>query len=255
MGKVVRRSTPVWVVLLALGSGCGPQDPCAEAAEILAGCGLPTEAFVDGCRAQPQWAAPVLAEGCQPLQPLGKADGAGAPQPPAVKARHLVLDTARDELSLYRAAADETPLVSYKVSLGRGEYLSSAGKQREGDHRTPRGSYRLFAGRPSKFNRFLPVSYPNAEDAARGLAAGLIGQAEHDVIVAADRAGTMPPQDTALGGAIGIHGFGTEWGFVPPQYQHLHHWVDVSQGCVVVTDAEIVVLVQSYVPGAVIEIR
>ncbi len=53
------------------------------------------------------------------------------------------------------------------------------------------------------------LSYPNAEDAARGLAAGLITRAQHQAIASAIKAGRMPPQDTPLGSWIEIHGRGS----------------------------------------------
>jgi L,D-peptidoglycan transpeptidase YkuD (ErfK/YbiS/YcfS/YnhG family) len=52
----------------------------------------------------------------------------------------------------------------------------------------------------------LCISYPNAEDAARGLTAGLISTAEHAQILDAMNARRMPPQNTRLGGEIYIHG-------------------------------------------------
>jgi L,D-peptidoglycan transpeptidase YkuD (ErfK/YbiS/YcfS/YnhG family) len=52
------------------------------------------------------------------------------------------------------------------------------------------------------------LSYPNIEDAERGLKNGLITQAEHDEIVKAINEKAMPPQKTKLGGEIYIHGGG-----------------------------------------------
>jgi hypothetical protein len=52
------------------------------------------------------------------------------------------------------------------------------------------------------------ISYPNAEDAERGLAARLIDADEHRQILDAIRATGMPPQHTRLGGEIYIHGRG-----------------------------------------------
>jgi murein L,D-transpeptidase YafK len=60
----------------------------------------------------------------------------------------------------------------------------------------------------SKYFRSLCISYPNAEDAERGLAAGLIDREQHAQILAAIRLHAMPPQRTGLGGEIYIHGRG-----------------------------------------------
>jgi murein L,D-transpeptidase YafK len=58
----------------------------------------------------------------------------------------------------------------------------------------------------SKFFLSMCLSYPNAEDAERGLAAGLISPEEHGDILAALREKRLPPQHTRLGGEIYIHG-------------------------------------------------
>ena len=92
----------------------------------------------------------------------------------------------------------------YPVALGRN---SDADKAVEGDEATPTGEFYVCAKNPrSKFFRSLCVSYPNAEDAARGLAARLITPAEHEAILDAIRRKAMPPQHTRLGGEIYIHG-------------------------------------------------
>jgi murein L,D-transpeptidase YafK len=237
---------------------CGGGDPCQQAAAHLTACGTPLPpAFLAQCPAHPEFAEAILAEGCPPALLPGKADEQGsALQVPKVKAKLLVLDAEEKTLVLYRQDEDEDgELARYRVGLGAGEYISDEGKRKQGDWRTPRGKYRLLAGRASKYLRFLHIAYPNSEDAARGLDAGLITRAQHDAIVAATRAGQLPPQETALGGYVGIHGFGEKFDFVPKRYQHLHHYVNVTRGCVLVTDAEILVLDKSYIPGATLEIR
>lgn len=99
-------------------------------------------------------------------------------------------------------------------------------KEREGDRRTPEGVFYIPRKIPSSqyYKAFL-ISYPDSQDAARGLAAGLITQAEHDAIVAAQNARTEPPQNTALGGLIEIHGNGSG--------------ADWTWGCMATEDANI----------------
>ncbi len=93
---------------------------------------------------------------------------------------------------------------TYPVALGRN---CAADKAVEGDEATPVGEFYICAKNPrSKFFLSLCISYPNAEDAQRGLAAGLISAGEHANILAAIRALRMPPQRTGLGGEIYIHG-------------------------------------------------
>jgi murein L,D-transpeptidase YafK len=95
---------------------------------------------------------------------------------------------------------------SYAIALGRNSALD---KSVEGDEATPLGEFYICAKNP-RSRHFLSVclSYPNAEDAQRGLAAGLISAGEHEQILAAIRARRMPPQHTRLGGEIYIHGRG-----------------------------------------------
>ncbi len=107
-------------------------------------------------------------------------------------------------LLLYRTTYLEH---TYPVALGRNW---SVDKAVEGDEATPLGEFYVCAKNPrSKFFLSMCISYPNAEDAGRGLAAGLITAEEHAEILAANRLLTMPPQHTKLGGEIYIHGHGT----------------------------------------------
>jgi murein L,D-transpeptidase YafK len=82
-----------------------------------------------------------------------------------------------------------------------------ADKQREGDLATPEGEFYICYKNPrSKYHRFLGLSYPNTEDAERGLRENLITRAEYEQIVAANGKGECPPWKTALGGEVGLHG-------------------------------------------------
>lgn len=184
-----------------------------------------------------------------PLAQAGCAKKPAAPEAPAARADRLVLDTDKHELALY--AGDEH-LHTFRVGLGSAE----PGKTHRGDHATPIGTYRLMAGRnSSNFYRFLPVSYPNERDAQRGLREGLITQAQYDAIVSATRRGVLPPQNTALGGAIGVHGYGQKLSGIPKKMQVFHRFIDATQGCILLSDAEIDELETMYEPGAVLEIR
>ena len=95
-------------------------------------------------------------------------------------------------------------------------------KEIQGDHKTPEGDFyvaeKSILQPADKFlgTRWLRISYPNAEDAERGLRKGLIDQNTYDQIVGAFRNKGIPPQYTALGGGVGIHGgsskeLGSNW--------------------------------------------
>jgi len=82
-----------------------------------------------------------------------------------------------------------------------------ADKQREGDLATPEGEFYICYKNPeSNYHLFLGLSYPNVEDAERGLRGKLISQAEYDQIRDAIAQKKCPPWKTALGGEVGLHG-------------------------------------------------
>ena len=124
--------------------------------------------------------------------------------PPAAhgeREQRLVIEKAAHRLHLYVGTCLER---SYSVALGRNWV---ADKAVEGDEATPVGEFYICSKNPrSKFFLSMCLSYPNAEDAERGLAAGLISPEEHGDILAALREKRLPPQHTRLGGEIYIHG-------------------------------------------------
>jgi murein L,D-transpeptidase YafK len=118
----------------------------------------------------------------------------------AVSRPRLVIVKHTGLLTVYEG---DTPVQTIPVVTGK----NPADKVREGDLATPEGEfYVCYLNPESQYHRFLGLSYPNAEDAARGLRDGLISQDEHDAICAAVATGECPPWKTALGGEVGIHG-------------------------------------------------
>ena len=86
-------------------------------------------------------------------------------------------------------------------------------KEIEGDRKTPLGTFHIVYKNPqSKFHLSLGLDYPNADDADRGLAAGLITKTQHDQILAALQSDLSLPDNqeklwkTPLGGEIFLHG-------------------------------------------------
>ena len=93
----------------------------------------------------------------------------------------------------------------WDAKLGR--QSATGDKVKEGDEITPSGSFYVCTRNDkSKYYLALGLSYPNIEDAQRGLSTGLITQEQYQAIVDANKAGVTPPWDTPLGGAIEIHG-------------------------------------------------
>jgi murein L,D-transpeptidase YafK len=102
-------------------------------------------------------------------------------------------------------------------------------KESRGDYRTPVGTYWIADKHPSRFDRFLALSYPNVDDAERGYARGMIDVNEWADIFFANLNGEAPTPATALGGRVGIHGFGDR-PFLP---------VDWTEGCIAVPNEDI----------------
>src|SRR5712671_3850931 len=94
-------------------------------------------------------------------------------------------------------------VLRWPVVLGK----NLAYKQREGDLATPEGDFFVCYKNPkSKYHRFLGLSYPNTEDAERGLREKLITRGEFTKIRNAITRKKCPSWKTALGGEVGIHG-------------------------------------------------
>ena len=157
----------------------------------------------------------------QPGEPLID-DQSSAKEPleiPIEKPRIVIYKSER-ELELY---SDEKLLRTYRVGLGFSPVLD---KTHEGDGATPEGEFYVFVkNRKSAYYLSLGLSYPNLEDAKRGLNEGLITKNEHDLIVEAIRKKTAPPQYTELGGLIYIHGNGAA--------------KDWTRGCIALENADI----------------
>jgi murein L,D-transpeptidase YafK len=116
---------------------------------------------------------------------------------------------------------------TFRVALGTSP---KARKLLRGDNRTPEGQYYICQKRPqSRFHRFLAISYPNIDDAERAFATHLISADEWAAIFFATLRQTTPPWQTALGGQVGIHGYGGR----PPES------FDWTAGCIAVSDADI----------------
>lgn len=116
----------------------------------------------------------------------------------------LVVKKKERKLYLYD---NEKLIKTYDVALG---FAPEGDKEREGDGKTPEGEFYVFTKNPkSQFYLSLGLSYPNIAAAERGLKDKLITRAEYNAIIKAIKEKKMPPQKTALGGEIYIHGGGT----------------------------------------------
>jgi hypothetical protein len=128
------------------------------------------------------------------------------------------------------ATCDSGERYEFPVGLGR---LALGEKRETGDLHTPEGQYRVAEPpRSSPYHIFMLLDYPSREDAERALLDGRISQETYARVVAAHERGDVPPQDTELGGRIGIHGEGEEH-----QGDSAHK--DWTFGCVALSDAAV----------------
>ncbi len=117
-------------------------------------------------------------------------------------------------------------LRSFKVALG---LRPDGHKQYEGDYRTPEGKYRLVRRNPnSEYFLSILISYPNDADVAR-----------------ARRQGQRP------GGAIMIHGQPN----VPTRSKDYYATVDWTEGCIAVSNSDMVEIWLMTPPDTPIEIQ
>jgi murein L,D-transpeptidase YafK len=79
------------------------------------------------------------------------------------------IDTKAHELRLCRANA---AVAVHPVAIGKG----GTPKRRQGDNKTPLGTYALGKPRPSKiYKTFIPIGYPTAEQGKKGYTGSHIG--------------------------------------------------------------------------------
>lgn len=129
--------------------------------------------------------------------------------------------------------AGSTVKRTFQVALGRG---GRGDKQKTGDNKTPIGTYRIIGVNDrSQFDMFLRLNYPSVKDAFYGLKDSRITRTQFNRIVGALRRNQMPPQNTELGGSIGIHGIGEE----TVEKVQIHESLDWTRGCIALRNADL----------------
>ena len=138
-------------------------------------------------------------------------------------------------IDLVRVLKAERKLQLLSASVVQKEFQVALGgspvghKQREGDQKTPEGSYVLdYKKSDSAFYKAIHISYPNAEDIAR-----------------AKKEGVSP------GGQIMIHGQKNGLGWLSSVFQS----VDWTNGCVALSNADMEEVWKLVKPGTQIELR
>ena len=156
----------------------------------------------------------------------------------------LLVDTQERKIEVKKGEKTIETLES--ISIGRG---GAGAKSHRGDNVTPFGEYRIgWVGKRSGFRRFFGLTYPSAADAENALYKGVIDRPTFDRIVTAHHYKQIPPQNTPLGGQIGIHGLGRA-------DLKIHQAVDWTHGCIALTNPQIDHLSQLVETGTVVKIK
>lgn len=101
------------------------------------------------------------------------------------------------------------------------------------DETTPLGDFRISGvNERSRYRLFLALDYPTMEHAQRALDDGRLSPEEYIAVNNAWLAKVPPPQNTRLGGHLGIHGLGGG-------SEEIHGIVNWTDGCIAVTNEQI----------------
>lgn len=116
------------------------------------------------------------------------------------------------------------------IAVGRG---GSSAQRFEGGRTTPLGEFHVTRFNPeSRFDFFIGLDYPTPFHARQALETGVYSQQDYDDYFAYYRINGTPPQQTVLGGYIGIHGVGEA-------DAEIHRRMDWTDGCVALEDHQI----------------
>lgn len=140
----------------------------------------------------------------------------------------LLVDTSRHQLSVMQNS--KTHVTFNDIAIGRG---GVAKNRRQGDKKTPLGEFQISWVNPSsRFRLFFGLNFPTMEYASDALSQGLISSETYAEIEHASYQQLLPPQNTALGGNLGIHGVGNG---NPTVHQRLN-W---TEGCIALSNQQI----------------
>ncbi|MGD0961454.1 MAG: L,D-transpeptidase [Methylomonas sp.] len=140
----------------------------------------------------------------------------------------LLVDTQK--LSMEIKKGEKTIAILNNIAIGR----NGAGeKNQRGDDITPLGNFRIgWINENSSFRKFYGLTYPNIDYADNALKTGKIDMDTYGSIARAHLSGQIPPQDTDLGGQIGIHGLGAA-------SLSIHRSMNWTHGCIALTNDQI----------------
>lgn len=140
------------------------------------------------------------------------------------------LDVDTKHFSVAVMQGEEAIRIYDNVAIGSN---GATWNKRLGDEKTPLGIFRLTDIRSStRFSMFMAIDYPNVDHIRRAYKDKRIGDEEYQRLMSALKRGAPVPQDTSLGGHLGIHGIGAGNSEIHRQF----NWTD---GCVALTNEEL----------------
>jgi murein L,D-transpeptidase YafK len=165
----------------------------------------------------------------------------GMPDPEEI---WLLVDTSKLVLKVMKG---ESPLREYdNIAIGSNGPTTAKLVR---DETTPLGEFRINGFNPrSRFHLFMALDYPTMEHAARALADGRLSPEEYVAVNNAWLAQEPPPQDTRLGGFLGIHGIGQG-------DEEIHGRFNWTDGCIALTNDQIDELANWVVVGTRVSVR
>jgi murein L,D-transpeptidase YafK len=172
------------------------------------------------------------------LAPLPRAFAAPAPD--------IWLSVDTHKLSIAVMRGDDTLQVFENIAIGsNGPSMT----KKMGDETTPLGEFTITQIRPStRFELFMAFNYPNLDHAERAFRDQRIDASEYQALRHELDQGRPPPQSTSLGGYLGIHGLGAG----SPEIHETINWTD---GCIALTNEQLVELAEWVVVGTRVVVR
>ena len=158
----------------------------------------------------------------------------------------IVITKSKQELAVIQG---NNTVKQFHIAIGKG---GNGTKRELGDKKTPVGIYKIIDFKDdSQFYYFMQIDYPNLLDAWYGYKNNIISADEFKKIAVAYKARQKPPQDTKLGGYIGIHGIGQQ----DDQQLQIHNGFNWTNGCIALTNEQIMELKQYVGIGTKVIIR
>lgn len=156
----------------------------------------------------------------------------------------LLVDTQKKNIQVRQG---EKILETFEhIAIGR---KGGGVKHQAGDDITPIGTYKItYINNSRRYRRFFGLNYPSTHDAGLALFSARISYSDYQTILQAQQNNQVPPQNTVLGGLIGIHGLGKA-------NHKVHGLFDWTRGCVALSNQQIDKLAKWVYKGMPVQIK